>query len=216
MKRETAYVSQTSRIAAAWLKAGRAVRLPPDVLQQIFLDNYSALGRQEFLQRVRLKKITRQRLLRGDSLKEWQARSDVEARKRADDPAQWVGDDPDNADRLCFELKQIIEVGDGWECAASKCLADGTEQLTKGQVYPIEAITDHGFGDFTITTQTNLPAPDHRARTSSYGVRRLYRHGRLIWAWRAAWIRDWDGRNQNNLFPREPADRALFIQLGWK
>lgn len=218
MKCEPQYVSRSQRSREAWAKTAAKLRIPSDVAREVYLSRFcTGIDSRDFHQLVERGEFTRKIVMDGQTVKEVQDKIAArEADRIAKKRPSLTDEDLDNGDRLNFEVKGVLEIGDEWESDETKtyCFSSG-EYITKGKRYEITGFKDEGFGSFTIVTKTNFPAPDDRHWVSSHGVRRVFRAGKLIWDRKAAWIRDWTARHPEQAYPAEPDDLALFAALGW-
>lgn len=212
MKREPQYVSRAQRSRDGWAATGALLGMPGEVAREIFIRHYwTGIDARDFHALVARGEFTRENILsRAGSVESVQA----EMASRAKDDT--ISDEEiDSGDRLNFELKGVIEIGDEWEAGESASFLSGGEYITKGRRYRITDFADRGFGDFSVLVTTNFPAPDNKHWVCAEGIRRVFRDGRLIWDWKAAWVRQWNARNPDNLYPADAETLALFSELGW-
>jgi len=211
MKTEPVYISRKLRSQQAWARAGNAVRMNPDILRELYIHTWCApIQARDFIKMLVDGEITRKQLLEHDSIAAAKKRfAAAEARRKKESSVM----DTDDCDRINFACKAVIQIGDYWEAGETKTYLHGGAYITKGKKYKITSLKDEGFGEFSFTTTTNFPAPDNIHYESCHGVRRLFRKGKLIWDWTAAFILDWDEHHPDKPYPRTAKDKAIFRRL---
>jgi hypothetical protein len=185
-KAEAIYVPLSVRTAAMFEQAAHILAIDGLTLQALFLvDWVPGLSSKVFCNQIKSGRLTTEQVVKGLD------RPDIQTYKqhRTDETTNAMSD---AIDRHCFELKRVIKIGDQLVAGESRTFLSGGEHITKGGRYPIIAINDEGYGDFSVCHKTNLPAPDDGTWTNALGIKFLYRDGKEIWSWYEAWKTDYE------------------------
>jgi hypothetical protein len=200
-KAEAIYVPRSERTAAMFEQAANILAIDGLTLRALFLvDWFTAMGSKDFCNLINSGGLTTEEVVKGLD------RPEIQTYKQhlTDETANAMSDE---MDRRLFELKRVIKIGDQIVAGESRRFLSGDEFITKGGRYPIIAIRDGGYGDFSVCHKTNLPAPDDRIWTNSYGINFLYREGQEIWSRHEAWKTDYE-KEHGALTPENASELA--------
>ena len=129
MKREPQYVPLSQRSREAWAATAAKLDLSPEVVWEIYVSRFfTGVCARNFHSLVASGRMTRAEVLKGTTIEK------IEAVISAKPKGETVEDeDFDAGDRLNFDAKGVLEIGDEWEADETKRYLSGGEYITEGK-----------------------------------------------------------------------------------